>query len=470
MRTESVEQGLLCKYRFIYQYLKHGKGQGMDLVSTIASASADGGLNALRNTETVVVLLTITLVVSLVARRLRLPYTLVLVIAGLAIGFSPLVSGLILDPDLVLFLFLPALLFEGAWNADVQKLGENWLPVFLLAGPGLLISLVLLTLVLHLSIGLSWLVAALVAAIVSPTDPIAALSLLKRLGMAVRLRTVIEGESLFNDGVGVAMFEIIQQLLLPTLGLATIAEALRGVSFLQLDLELLWLLLGGPLLGIAVGWFGSRFLRLVDDHLFETMLTFSLAYASYLCGTLLHTSGLLTVVCAGLVMGSYGKTRSMSQRSQEAAEDVWEFIGYLANSLLFLLLGIQIGTSNFLQAIPGILWAVLGVLAGRALIVYTLIPLHDWLARHWPTTRRWQKIPRPQPLAPSWRPVLTLCGLRGALSIALVLSLPAKFTQRALLEGIVYGVVLITLLGQGLALRFSLPYWRIAPDNDDEAS
>lgn len=436
----------------------------------VAGVSAGGGLDALQNTETIVILLTITLVVSLVARRLRLPYTLVLVLVGLAIGFSPLVSGVVLDPDLVLFLFLPALLFEGAWNADVKKLLASWLPIFLLAAPGLLIALFLLALILHLGTGLSWLLALLVAAIVSPTDPIAALALLKRLGLAERLRTVIEGESLFNDGVGVAIFEVVQQLLLPSLGLASIAQAFQGVSFLELDLEIIWLLIGGPLLGIIVGWIASRFLRLVDDHLFETMLTLSIAYAAYLCGTLLHTSGLLTVVFAGLVMGSYGKDRSMSQRSREAAEDVWEFIGYLANSLLFLLLGIQIGTSSFLQAIPGILWAVLGVLAGRFLIVYTLIPLHDLLARRL-EGRSWKlRLPRPRPLASSWRPVLALTGLRGALSIALVLSLPGNFTQRALLESIVYGVVLITLLGQGLALRFLLPHWPIEQENEEEAS
>jgi Na+:H+ antiporter len=431
---------------------------------------ANGGLNALQSTETVVILITVTLVVSLIAKRLRLPYTLVLVLAGLAIGFSPLVNGVILDPDVVLFLFLPALLFEGAWNADVKKLAASWLPIFLLAVPGLLIALALLAIVLHLGTGLSWLLAALVAAIVSPTDPIAALALLKRLGLSERLRTVIEGESLFNDGVGVAVFEVIKQLLLPSLGLASVATAFKDVSFLKLDIEVLWLLIGGPLLGIVVGWIGSRFLRMVDDHLFETTLTFSLAYAAYLCGTLLHTSGLLTVVCAGLVIGSYGKDKSMSQRSQEAAEDVWEFIGYLANSLLFLLLGIQIGTSNFLRAIPGTLWAVLGVIAGRFLIVYTLIPLHDILARRLEGRSIWKlRLPRPRPLASSWRPVLALTGLRGALSIALVLSLPDKFTQRELLEGIVYGVVLITLLGQGLGLRFLLPHWPIEQESDEEA-
>lgn len=441
----------------------------MGVLGMVARAGAKGGLNALQSTETVVVLLTITLVVSLIARRLRLPYTLVLVLVGLAIGFSPLVNGVILDPDLVLFLFLPALLFEGAWSVDVKKLIANWLPIFLLAVPGLLIALTLLAVVLHLGTGLPWLLAMLVAAIVSPTDPIAALSLLKRLELSERLRAVIEGESLFNDGVGVAVFEVLQQLLLPSLGLASVTAAFLGVSFFKLDVEILWLLIGGPLLGVVIGWISSRFLRLVDDHLFETMLTLCVAYAAYLAGTLLHTSGLLTVVCAGLVVGSYGKGRSMSQRSQEAAEDVWEFIGYLANSLLFLLLGIQIGTSNLLQAIPGILWAVLGVLASRALIVFTLIPLHDALARFFLRRPGWRlRLPRPRPLARSWRPVITLCGLRGALSIALVLSLPDKFTRRALLEDIVYGVVLITLLGQGLALRFLLPHWPITRESDDE--
>jgi len=424
----------------------------------------NGEQGAIQNIETLVVLLTITLVVSLVARRLRLPYTLVLVVVGLIIGLSPLVHGVVLDPNIVLFIFLPALLFEGAWSADVRRLSESWLPVFLLAGPGLLVALFFLAILLHLSINLSWLLAVLVAAIVSPTDPIAALSLFKQLGLAERLRTIIEGESLFNDGVGVAVFEVALQLLLPSLGLASVATAFQGVSLLTLDLEILWLLVGGPLVGTVTGWVGSRFLRLVDDHLFETMLTLSTAYASYLFGTLLHTSGLLSVVCAGLVMGSYGKGRGMSQRSQEAAEDVWEFIGYLANSLLFLLLGMQIGTSDLIHAVPGILWAVLGVIVGRALIVYTLISLHDLLARRMakrPERRpaRRLALPRPQPLDKTWRPVLVATGLRGALSIALVLSLPTRFAQRGLLEGIVYGVVLITLLGQGLVLRFLLPHW-----------
>ena len=441
---------------------------GMALI--IGSLASGGETTTVSQVELIVILLSITLVVSLVAKRLRLPYTLMLVIVGLAIGLTPLVSGPQLDPNLVLFLFLPALLFEGAWDAEVEKLAADWLPIFLLAVPGLLIALALLTAVLHLASGFSWLLAILLGSIVSPTDPIAALALLRQLGVSERLRTVIDGESLFNDGVGVAVFEVTLQLLLPSLGLATVARAFKGVSLLTLDIEILWLLVGGPLIGTLFGWLVIQLMRLTDDHLFEIMVTFSSAYGAYLLGTVLRTSGLLTVVCAGLVIGSYGRKKLMSQRSEEAAESVWEFIGYLANSLLYLLLGIQIGNTNLLHTLPDILWAFLGVIAGRALIIYTLLPLHDALARRLarrPARRETTRfrLPAPRPLPRSWRPPLVLVGLRGALSIALVLSLPINFTQRANLESIVYGVVLITLLGQGLGLRFLLPHWPIRQED-----
>lgn len=436
----------------------------MELALIIGSIASGGSESStVRQVQLMVILLSVTLVVSLVSRRLRLPYTLVLVMAGLAIGLTPLVQGPQLDPNLVLFLFLPALLFEGAWNAEIGKLAADWLPIFLLAVPGLLIALAFLAVVLHLAVGLSWLVAILVGAIVSPTDPIAALALLRQLGLSERLRAVVDGESLFNDGVGVAVFEVTLQLLLPSLGLATLTGAFKGVSLLNLDVEILWLLLGGPIIGTLFGWLVAQLLSLVDDHLFEITVTFSAAYGGYLLGDVLHTSGLLTVVCAGLVIGSYGRSRHMSQHTQQAATDVWEFIGYLANSLLFLLLGIQIGNTNLLRSLPGIFWAFLGVIVGRALIIYTLLPLHDFLARRLARRparpRAARSLPRPRPLPSSWRPLLILIGLRGALSIALVLSLPTNFAQRGHLESIVYGVVLITLLGQGLGLRFLLPHW-----------
>jgi monovalent cation:H+ antiporter, CPA1 family len=420
------------------------------------------------NVQLVVLLLSITLVVSLVARRIGLPYTLVLVIVGLLIGFSPFLYNIQLNPALVLFFFLPALLFEGAWNVDTEQLIAEWFPVLLLSIPGLLIAILFMAIALHIGIGLAWMLAILLGAIVSPTDPIAALALFKQLGVAERLFIAIEGESLFNDGIGTAVFDVVLGFLLPSLGLAAISGHYSSIPPVELVLHFLWLLLGGPLLGLLLGWCAARFLRLIDDHLIETTVTFSVAYGSYLMGSYLHTSGLLSVVGAGLVMGSYGRHQNMSQRTQEAAQDVWEFIAYLSNSLLFLLLGIQIGASNFFHALPGILWAVLGIVAGRFFIVYTLMPLHDFLARRLARRhRRLRLLPTPQPLPRAGRPLLVLTGLRGALSIALVLSLPIHFVERSLMESIVYGVVLITLLGQGLVLRFLLPHWPAVTETNE---
>jgi CPA1 family monovalent cation:H+ antiporter len=191
-------------------------------------------------------------------------------------------------------------------------------------------------------------------------------------------------------------------------------------------------------------------------------VTFSTAYGVYLIGDALHTSGLLAVVAAGLVIGSYGRRTGMSEHTQEAVHAVWEFIGYLANSLLFLLLGIEIGASNLPQSfLPGIVWALAGVVAGRVVMVYTCLPLHQALAhrraRRENVTRRFLPVPRPLPT--SWRPLIVLSGLRGALSIALMLSLPDTLPQRNILIDIVYGVVLVTLLGQGIGLRVLLPHW-----------
>ncbi len=400
-------------------------------------------------------LLVLTLAVALVARRLRLPYTLVLVVAGLALGFAHVLPNARLEPEVVLVIFLPALLFEGAWSAEVAVLRANWLPVLLLAVPGLALSLGIVAAVLHFGLGMNWLTALLLGAIVSPTDPVAVLALLRQLGMPARLRTIIEGESLFNDGVGAAAYVIVLGLLLAADGLSA------STAPWLVALQSLWLFLGGAGLGILAGFVTSRFLYRVDDHLIEITVTFCVAYGVYLIGEALHASGLLAVVVAGLIVGSYGQRIGLSDAARAAANDVWEFIGYVANSLLFVLVGIQIGASSFFRALPGIIWAVVGVFAGRAAMIYALLPLYNAIVR-----RRWKIQPRPRgafssprAIPPVWRPLLLLAGLRGALSLALVLSLPTTLPQRDLLEGIVYGVVLVTLLGQGIALRVLLPRW-----------
>jgi CPA1 family monovalent cation:H+ antiporter len=409
--------------------------------------------------QLLVLLLIITLAVALISRPLRLPYTLVLVFVGLAIGFSPLFPNLQLNPNTVMFLFLPILLFEGAWNVQIECLRADWLVVLLLAVPGLLISVLIVAALLHAFLGTSWGISLLVGAMISPTDPVAVLALLRQLGMSERLRTIVEGESLFNDGIGAAVFELVLGFILISLGTA---KSVPSSSSWTVVLEVLWLMLGGLVLGLGIGLLVARLLRLVDDHLIEMAATVSVAYGVYLLGVVVHTSGLLAVVGAGLVLGSYGRRTGMSERTREATYAVWEFLSYLANSLLFLLLGIQMGESRLILTVGGIGLALAGVIIGRAAMIYTLLPLHDLFAR-WMTRSKiagwFSWLPRPEPLPSHWRPILLFSGLRGALSIALVLSLPNTLQERGLLENIVYGVVLVTLLGQGIGLHLLLSRW-----------
>jgi CPA1 family monovalent cation:H+ antiporter len=435
----------------------------------IASLLSNGTsvINLVGQVEILILLLIVTLIVALLARLMRIPYTLLLVIIGFIVGIVGLLSFLPhehLDPNLVLYIFIPALLFEGAWNAELDRLEAEWLPIILLAIPGMVLSLLVVAVALHVGIGLEWLLALLVGAIVAPTDPIAVIALFQQLGVPDRLRILVEGESIFNDGTGGAAYELVLAVLLPTLGLAEVSgnPSFQNAPALGIMAEVLWLIFGGFLLGLGVGWLVSHLLHRIDDRLVVITITIAVAYGMYLLGTALSTSGLLAVVGAGLVMGSYGRKHAMSPRTIEAADDVWEFINYLANSLLFLLLGFELALTNLVQSFPGIFFGVLGALIGRVLMIYVFIPLQDVLAHWWAhrTLKRSSRLSRPRPIPLAWRPVMVLSGLRGALSLALVLSLPQELAQRNLLTDIVYGVILVTLLGQGVTLRFLLPRWK----------
>ena len=225
--------------------------------------------------------------------------------------------------------------------------------------------------------------ALLVGAIIAPTDPVAVIALFQQLGVPDRLRTLVEGESIFNDGTAGAAYELILAVLLPTLGLA---EVSGNPTFLSIPIfgivgEVPWLIFGGLLLGIGVGLIASHLLRRVDDRLIVITITVAVAYGMYLLGTGLHTSGLLAVVGAGLVMGSYGRKNAMSPRTIEAADNVWEFINYLANSLLFLLLGFELALTHSVQSFQGIFFGLLGAVIGRLPMIYLFIPLQDVVAR-----------------------------------------------------------------------------------------
>ncbi len=391
-----------------------------------------------------VVLLLIALAVILTTRRLSVPYTLGLVIVGLLISVFNLLPTIRLTPALVLFVFLPALLFEGSWSISVRRLQANWFIIILLAGPGILLELVLIAVPLHFLAGLDWGVAFLLSAILSPTDPIAVLGLFKQLKVNADLSTIIEGESLFNDGVAGSLYQVFLALVLASVHgspVTAIQAWLTGIGMFLLEAG------GGVLLGLLCGFIISRIVRHIDDPLIETTITLVTAYGVYLLADTLHTSGILAVILAALVLGSYGRSTGMSEQTRETVDNFWNVIAFLANALLFLLVGVELNPARFFttQSIASFLLiagiTIVAVLLARFVMVLAL-------PRHAPPARG--------KFLPLWRLIIFWSGLRGALSLALVLALPFDVPNRESLIFSTYAVVLFTLLVQGFSLRLIL--------------
>jgi CPA1 family monovalent cation:H+ antiporter len=395
-----------------------------------------------------VFLLLLALLVILVTRRLEIPYTLGLVVVGVLLSFLGVLPEVQLTPPLVLLVFLPALLFEGAWALSVRHLRENWRPIVFLAGPGVLISLGVIGGIVHLVTGIDWATSLLLGAILSPTDPVAVLGLFRLLRVQPRLAIIIEGESLFNDGVAGSLYQTLLAVVVLSLNgqvSSGPSDWLRGAFFFVVEAG------GGILLGLVSGWVISRVVQRIDDPLIETTITIVIAYGVYLLADTLTVSPLMAVIGAGLVLGSYGRYVGMSERTRMAVDNFWSTLAFVANALIFLLVGVQLNPSAFFSAsflnqrIPWIaLLVVLVVLLARGAVVLLL----GLLSQN-------RKLATP-PLPRSWQVVIFWSGLRGALSLALVLALPTDIPFREVLFASTAAVVLFTLLVQGLSLRWVL--------------
>jgi CPA1 family monovalent cation:H+ antiporter len=380
--------------------------------------------------ETMLVLLLIVFAVALIARRARLPYTIALVVTGL-LGFQPGFRDLQLTPDLILIVFLPLLLFEGAYNVSARSLWRDLLPVTLLAVPGVLFSTLVTAVLVHVLLGLGWAVALLFGALIASTDPIAVVSLFRELGVPRRLALLVEGESLFNDGAAITLFGIVLAAI--TTGEFSITDGM---------LRFVVTVVGALVVGIVIGTAGSLLLRAVDHAQIQLTTTVIAAYGAYLLAEHFAFSGAIAVVVTGLLFGNYGSTSGLSLRSVYALGATWEFLGFVANSLIFLLIGIALDPRQLVAFWVPIAVAFLATVLGRAVAVYGLMPL----------LRGERQVPRP------YRPVLVWGGLRGAVSLALVLSVPytlpngQAFPNRELLQLMAFGVVGVSLLLQGLTM------------------
>ena len=379
-------------------------------------------------------LLIAIMAVAVASKYIRVPYTIALVIAGLVIAISPIEVTIDLTPDLILFIFLPALLFESAYHLHYSEVRDNLRPITLLAVPGVLLTALCVAALLRFATGVSWETAFLFGAIMSATDPISVLAIFRQLGAPRRLSVILEGESLFNDGTSLVIFRII-------LGLV-IANSVGGLAFAGQQFVIV--MAGGLALGGLVGYAVSLLLSRVNDYLVETVMTIVVAYGTYLLAERLGVSSVIAVVVAALVLGNFGHATAMSPATQLSVTSTWELIGFIANSLIFLLIGLEVNIEKLGQYWAPTLLAIVSVLLVRAVVVV----FTSWLLRY---------IHRPLPYR--WQGLLVWGGLRGAVALAMALSLPftlgsgAPFPDRDLLQVMTFGVILFSLLVQGLTME-----------------
>jgi Na+:H+ antiporter len=377
--------------------------------------------------EGFVALLIVASVAATIARWVRLSYTLALLLLGLGLGILDVVPTPGLSSGVILLLFLPPLLFEAAFVLDLRLLWQVRAGVVALALPGVLLAMAVGGAVVHWGLGLPWTVALLFGAMVAATDPVAVLATFRRLAVDRRLAALLEGESLLNDGVALVL-------------LVTLADAVGGGFRLGSAAGTFLLeVAGGAVIGVGLGGVGHRLIARLDDHLTEMTVSVALAYGAFLAADRLHLSGVLATIAAAMALGHLGRARGWvySGGSEELLTDLWEFLAFAANAALFLLIGLAVRAADLRAHPEAVVWGVAAALGGRAVVAYGIGPL---LGRLGCAVTRAE------------RHVLFWGGLRGAVALAAVLSLPPGFPHRARLLAMTYGAVLFTLLAQGLTI------------------
>lgn len=384
-----------------------------------------------------ILLLFVASLVGILVKRLKMPYTVGLVLVGLALAIlTPRFEGLqelaipeLLSsdviPHIILGLLVPPLVFEAAFHIQIRELLKELPLILLFAIPGVVITMFLVGGVIAWGTGMALATALVLGALLAATDPVAVIALFRSVGAPKRLSLLLEGESLFNDGTAVVVFNIM--LAVAATGEFNLVEGL---------LEFLEVSLGGLAIGLVLGWIASQIINRVDDYLIEITLTIVAAYGSFLLAEEFHFAGVLAVVAAGLLMGNVGP-RGMSAVTQSRLLDFWEYLAFLVNSIVFLVVGFVIDLNLVLENWAIILLAIGAVLVARAIVIY----LFNSLISDVPV---------------KMQHILYWGGLRGAVSLALVLSVTRADVGATLevIQAMAFGVVLFTLLVQGTTMEY----------------
>jgi len=389
-------------------------------------------------TETILILLfSIAAAVAIAVRQLHVPYTVALVLSGLALGVLNLFTPPHLTKELLFSVFLPGLLFEAAFHIEFRDFWRNRLTVASLAVPGVAAAVALTAMILtpvvstlHLEQDFTWPYALVFGALIAATDPIAVVAVFRSLGVPRRLSVLLEGESLLNDGTAIVFFTL-------SLSLVTGASVTTG----QIATDFLKIVGFGALIGAAVGLAASQVIKQIDDAMIEITLTTIAAYGSFVTAEHFHYSGVIAVVVAGVLCGNYGARFGMTPSTRVAVETFWEYVAFALNSFVFLLIGLEVHLDALFTSWRAILVAYLVVTTGRGLVIFAVSAM---------LRKTREKIPW------LWSVVLTWGGLRGGLSMVLVLSLAKDFPHRDLLVTMTFGVVMISILVHGMTVSHLL--------------
>jgi monovalent cation/hydrogen antiporter len=382
---------------------------------------------------------------AVLAGLLRVPYPITLVLGGAVIGFLPGVPTVQLDPDIVLLIFLPPLLYGAAFFNSVRDLRQNARSIVALAIPLVFVTTAAVAVVAHEVIGLDWADAFVLGAIVSPTDAIAPAEIMRRVGAPRRLLAIVEGENLTNDWTALVLYRF------------AVAAVVSGTfSLWEAGLKFVVSGVGGVLLGLAVGWLIREVRSRIDDPPTEITISILSGYAAYLPAEELGLSGVIAAVTTGLYMGWYTPQLTTAvMRLQGVA--IWEIMTFLLNAVLFLLVGLQL--PGILDDLSGrstadlVLWGALisAVVVGVRLAWVSILP-HVTRLIDRRESQRARRIPADQRFVIGW------AGMRGSVSLAAALAIPLRtdagelFPERDLIIFLAFAVILVTLIGQGLTL------------------
>ena len=386
--------------------------------------------------------------VMAISKRIKVPFTVALVVTGIALAQLAQFGGAALEPianlriapEIAFFVFLPTLIFESAFNLEARALRENLTAVLTLAVPGLLISTGLIAAIMVAATPFGWLEALLLGSILSATDPVSVISLFRQLGAPKRLTILVEGESLFNDATAIVVSKILTGILLA--GVVTREAVVFGGA------QFLFVFFGGLLVGWAAALVVGMVLGRVEaDTFIEVTLTTVLAYVSFLLAEeVLHMSGVMATVMAGMLIGGWGKAK-ISPSVAGYLEHFWEYMAMVANALIFLMVGLAVDLGALANSAPLLVVVILAMLVSRAVVIFGLVPGVG-------------RLPGSDPIDRGYQTVMFWGGLRGAVALAIALSLPELGVEIAgfgdlneVIVALVMGAVLFTLLAQGLTVE-----------------